>query len=168
MGATEFSCIALGKCASAAFKSAQDDARHAHGHEGYTGTVAEVSGFNLILLPPRVTINKALGWAESTACLDECESQLRDAEQCRRSGWKIPADRMKSLRAAVRQAKTRANKVPKNHRDLAQRIARNMSDKFGPCVCLCANAGETKRIKAERGRKGTHDHVYCFAGLASS
>lgn len=51
MGATNFEVIATGKTAREAFLSAVDDARYWNGHGGYTGTIAEKSGFTEFVVP---------------------------------------------------------------------------------------------------------------------
>ena len=48
MGAAEFWTKARGKNAKAAFNTAVEDARYEHGHGGYTGSIAEKSGFVMI------------------------------------------------------------------------------------------------------------------------
>ena len=50
MGATEFITLEAGKYASAseAFRRAQERARYEYGHGGYTGTIAEKSGFRMM------------------------------------------------------------------------------------------------------------------------
>lgn len=45
MGASEFVTVARGRNAAEAFSRAVEDARHMHGHGGYTGTIAEKSEF---------------------------------------------------------------------------------------------------------------------------
>lgn len=52
MGAEQFTSIATGKDAQDAFQGACKDARYDHGHSGYTGTIAEKSGFVEFALPP--------------------------------------------------------------------------------------------------------------------
>lgn len=52
MGAEAFRTKAQGATAQAAFEEAQSTARYDHGHAGYTGTIAEKNGFEMIPLPP--------------------------------------------------------------------------------------------------------------------
>ena len=47
MGATTFAVIAKGKTIREAFDSAVAEARYEYGHGGYTGTIAEKSGYTL-------------------------------------------------------------------------------------------------------------------------
>ena len=62
MGAQQFTHEATGKTPAAAFDTAQEDARHEYGHGGYTGTIAEKSGYRLLPVPdgenPRVFITR--------------------------------------------------------------------------------------------------------------
>lgn len=49
MGASEFTSSATGKTAQEAFGKAIDEARYESGHGGYTGTIAEKSGFRMVV-----------------------------------------------------------------------------------------------------------------------
>ena len=51
MGAEVFYTKSTGKTNQHAFKNAVDDAHYAHGHNGYTGSIAEKSSFVMIDLP---------------------------------------------------------------------------------------------------------------------
>jgi hypothetical protein len=48
MGACDFQSIGRGENAAQAFRQAHDAACHDHGNSGYTGTIAEKSGYRLI------------------------------------------------------------------------------------------------------------------------
>lgn len=48
MGATDFMHIATGATVASAFDAAQTAARYDHGHSGYTGTIAEKSGWVIV------------------------------------------------------------------------------------------------------------------------
>lgn len=52
MGAATFSRYADGADPDAAFDTARDDARHEHGHGGYSGTIAEKDGYLIITATP--------------------------------------------------------------------------------------------------------------------
>lgn len=54
MGACSFMTTATGATAREAFASAQREARHEHGHGGYSGTIAEKGGFVSIACPAGV------------------------------------------------------------------------------------------------------------------
>lgn len=47
MGATEFYCYENGETASDAFRAAVQEARKAHGTEGYSGTIAEKTDYRV-------------------------------------------------------------------------------------------------------------------------
>jgi len=55
VGACDFECVAFGKTAEEAFWEAVGHAQWAHGHAGYTGTVAEKDRFVRIKLPVGLT-----------------------------------------------------------------------------------------------------------------
>jgi hypothetical protein len=48
MGSVTFETLAFGETADEAFSNAVEDAKHMHGHDGYTGTIAEKSSFEVI------------------------------------------------------------------------------------------------------------------------
>lgn len=48
MGAEQFATYWKGENATEAFQAAREDAQWEHGHGGYTGTIAEKSGFKII------------------------------------------------------------------------------------------------------------------------
>ena len=50
MGSVDFWCRTSGKTAQEAFSEAVKEAQHWHGHNGYTGTIAEKSSF--VMFPP--------------------------------------------------------------------------------------------------------------------
>lgn len=64
MGACNFTTVARGKTAADAFDTAVRDARYDYGHAGYTGTIAEKSGYVEFALPSGVTADD-LEWAIS-------------------------------------------------------------------------------------------------------
>ncbi len=52
MGATTFEVESTGITARKAFNEAVKEARHMHGHKGYTGTIAEKDDFRMFFVPP--------------------------------------------------------------------------------------------------------------------
>lgn len=48
MGAVTFETLASGETAEEAFSNAVEDAKHMHGHGGYTGMIAEKTSFEVI------------------------------------------------------------------------------------------------------------------------
>jgi len=63
MGATDFITTTLGKNEQDAFKVAKTEACYRHGHEGYTGTIAEKTGFRVFECPKFVSVDQMLRWA---------------------------------------------------------------------------------------------------------
>jgi len=51
MGATTFHTVAQGATCADAYDNAVRDALHWHGHGGYSGTIAEKSGFDVWIIP---------------------------------------------------------------------------------------------------------------------
>jgi hypothetical protein len=81
MGADSFTETTCGKDAASAFADAVREARHWNGHGGYTGTIAEKSGFRVVALPPRVSAQKFLAWiwSSETGDLKEVPAKHRAA-----------------------------------------------------------------------------------------
>ncbi len=74
MGATDFYQVAVGKDVRAAFSMAQEEARYEYGNCGYTGSVAEKSGYRFIQAPTgcRAGVGVLVDWI-SHACCDELQ-----------------------------------------------------------------------------------------------
>ena len=157
MGADTFQTISFGPNATEAFRNAQEEARYEHGHHGYTGTIAEKDGFELLALPPRVTARKFLGWLEAyeTAAWATQEAQQAFSSDPRR---KDAAKRA----AAARKA------FPAKHEALLARAYRIHDDKWGPALALELTGAEKTKMKARYGRKGARGRAFIFAGFASS
>jgi len=64
MGAEIFEYVGPGKNAREAFDNAVSEALYWHGHGGYTGTIAEKSGFQLFECPEDVTAEQLMHWAD--------------------------------------------------------------------------------------------------------
>jgi hypothetical protein len=60
MGACDFTSHATGATADEAFDKAHSAAQYDSGHGGYTGTIAEKSGFVMFNLPEGVTTNEQI------------------------------------------------------------------------------------------------------------
>jgi len=56
MGAVDFTHVAYGESPEKAFSSAVQEASYDYGHAGYTGTIAEKSGFEMKTVPEGETI----------------------------------------------------------------------------------------------------------------
>lgn len=52
MGADTFECTARGEGAKEAFNNAVQQAQYDYGHAGYTGTIAEKPGYEMVSLEP--------------------------------------------------------------------------------------------------------------------
>lgn len=73
MGACTFWVEAEGKTAREAFDAAVKEARYNHGHGGYSGTIAEKSGFTTISVPAGKDAHDFAG-----ELLDACDSRVDD------------------------------------------------------------------------------------------
>lgn len=62
MGAANFEVKSWGRDPRHAFNNAVEDARYEHGHGGYTGTIAEKMGYELVDLPEGVAPEQVLDW----------------------------------------------------------------------------------------------------------
>jgi len=58
MGADSFQVKSSGETAQLAFQYATSDARHEHGHGGYTGSIAEKRSFRMLSVPEGKTIQQ--------------------------------------------------------------------------------------------------------------
>ena len=58
MGATTFGVMSKGKDVQQAFDNAKEEAYYDHGHGGYTGTIAEKSGYKLLTVPKDKSLNE--------------------------------------------------------------------------------------------------------------
>lgn len=151
MGATTFSTIAAGKTAADAYRTAVDDARHWHGHGGYTGTIAEKSGWVEYTLPARVTAQKFM--ATVWNALDE----IWAAEGAAYRGEKPkPAKHLTQLEQWL------------GKRD-AVRITEAANDKWGPAVVvrLGKTEGTAHIPKTPTGKCKAGYSAYLFFGYAS-
>jgi hypothetical protein len=64
MGATTFANVGRGATAQEAFGGLVSAARYEYGHGGYTGTIAEKSGFQEFPVPAGVTPEQLVRWVE--------------------------------------------------------------------------------------------------------
>lgn len=110
MGATTFTTVSRGATASEAFTNARRKAQHEYGHGGYTGTIAEKSGYRELVLPAGVTAKQALAW------LDE--------------GW--VEDRASGFGGMV----WTADHAPVAHRRWLREAYAIHDDKWGPALAL--------------------------------
>lgn len=152
MGADQFSDIGLGKDANEAFRRIVEDARYMYGHGGYTGTIAEKDGFVNLGQLGRDYVNKVEGFIFDVqmASYDEWDEKTK----------RYVVDQKKKQRAI--------NKVPEAIRAQVLKAIPIHDDKWGPAVCFEVVGTKAAEIKARHGRKGTHDKVFIFLGMASS
>jgi hypothetical protein len=177
MGATDFTSVACGKTPEAAFNVARENAAWEHGHGGYTGTIAEKSGFVLFTLPLRVSPSKLEGWVSQCYYLLDEEDEpydlkwAQDAVKNAKPGTKRAAQkRLREVEGRIKQQKKEAEKFKREvgpHFALVQRMSRVYEDKWGPAVCveLRTSAQRKPYIYAGKPRRG--ESVYLFFGIAS-
>ncbi len=131
MGADEFSTVAFGKDANAAFRSATEEARYENGHGGYTGTIAEKHGFTLIDLKAiRMTLakfDKAL----------EAHMDLRYAHQNANTLPNKQTKREQSkFNTKIKRARRAFEKIAGSNADLISRAANTSEDKWGNALAI--------------------------------
>jgi len=173
MGAEDFSIGALGKTAEDAFSRAIEDARYEHGHGGYTGTIAEKAGDGFVMFAIKARTNPL-----------DVVGKLRDAqdafayEQDPDSEWtRKPTAKQRNalawLRDRVSVVPVKRNPDPYSYgykprpSDAAITLIECTNSKYGACACIEVTGQRAAKIKEQRGRKGTHDKVFLFFGMAS-
>lgn len=151
MGATNFSTVASGRTVADAYANAVRDARYWHGHGGYTGTIAEKSGWVEFTLPARVTAERfqRVAWD----ALYE-----RDSERYERRDGKItkPGPNLATLVGWI-------------GKHAADNLLDAVDDKWGPAVAVRLGATEGKQYvpKTPTGKRKTGYAAYLFFGMAS-
>ena len=163
MGATNFATIAFGKDAAEAFRTAQERSLHEHGHNGYTGTIAEKSGFTLARpCPMRVDSDRAYRFIQAADQLGyETADAKRNVEDARTKTARTKAEREQ------RAAERRFNKaVPAKAREWAKSYADAYSDKYGPAVAIEITDAASKRLRKSHSLKYGRGRFYLFFGLA--
>lgn len=146
MGATDFRNELVGKDLKVEFQRAVEEALWEHGHGGYTGTIAEKDGYVYLgRLPARMTIDRLeqLIW--------QFEEWSYRNDEYNRNGGRRPGP----------------NPVPEAWRSFIKKAYPIYRDKWGPAVVVELRDTEAAKVKARRGRKGTHDRVWVAMGLAS-
>lgn len=149
MGGQSFFNIGVGKNPDEVFRNLSDEAQYQHGHGGYTGTIAEKPGFQL-LSPPRGVA--ALDMAKWVATYVSPEYRNEPWNK----GWK--KEYPDALEAEVR----RANQV--------------WSDKWGPALAYEIKGEELEafkkltdwRVPESVKRMPAGSRVFVFLGMASS
>jgi hypothetical protein len=172
MGATNFQTYAFGKTLGEAFRSAQSDAMYWNGHGGYTGTIAEKPGAQLIILPPRVTAKRFLDWLywyEEASYAEYEREELAELERTRapRGQAKQHAKRKADLRKAIKAAERSLKRIPVEHRALVAEAHNIYDRKWDEALAFEITGSEATKIKAQLGKKGTRLRCFCFCGMAS-
>lgn len=148
MGSCDFVVLSHGKTASQAFDRVADEARYEYGHEGYTGTIAEKSGFVVFDLPSRVMASKvlaALQWA-GDADMEPVGSDAAIVKRARRD---------------------RAWLVSKFGEVTTAEMIRRYNDKWGPAVGFQVTGKQAERYRLYNTMK-RGERVWLFCGWASS
>lgn len=151
MGATDFETVACGEDATDAFSRAVEDAQYRHGHEGYTGTIAEKDGFFMVGFGKGGPADafKAVDYIQTASMAESEDADLVDYGQ--------------DLDALERG-------IPKKYRDWARLHADSrVEDKWAPAACYeVTNKRQAARLKAAHGLKGKRGiRVFIFFGVAS-
>ena len=182
MGATDFTTIAVGKTAQKAFQEAQEAARYNHGHAGYTGTIAEKSGYYLFELPPRLDPNKVLRWVPEWDYIGETDDRYLKEELERLKSYALTAKpgTKRAAQARVREYEKLIKENAKERAKLVREIGPNLSlvkdmagiwgDKWGSAVGFeITSPTQKKKFLADwyarQVRRG--EKVYVFFGMAS-
>ena len=185
MGACDFSQTAIGKTPQQAFSAAQEDAGWEHGFGGYSGTIVEKHGYVLFTLPPRLSLNKLLGWVNEAAYdldIDYLKDNVRWTKERAASaepGTKRAAQaQVKAAQSRLDSALRKQAKLEKQigeHLPLVREMAKIYDDKWGPAVCIEITSPTQKREHAKwwlqshgRQKLGRGDRVFFFCGMASS
>jgi len=171
MGAADFTTIALGKTANEAFSAAIEDALYDYGHAGYTGTIAEKGGDGFVQFNVKTRTNptevQGKLWDAQVALSyekDPTSEWVCKPNAAQRNALAWLRDRI-SLTPVPRRS--RYDYAPARPRDAAAALIQAADDKWGACVCIEVTGTRAAKIKADRGRKGTHDKVFVFFGTAS-
>jgi len=156
MGGQDFDTISLGRTADQAYSKAVDDALYYSGHGGYTGTIAEKSGYVFFgQLSPRYSWERF--W-----------DILHNLMELQWHGYWETLERDKAGNI-IRRIKHRKSPVPPKLRHIFKdRILTVYEDKWGPAVCVELNPQETRKFKKSYGRSGTKDRTFLFCGVAST
>lgn len=147
MGASEFTWTAFGKDAADAFRVASEEARHEHGHGGYTGSIAEKSGFKLISLPGRLNPWKAIDYI----------SRAEDVVLCK---YDTPSQRKDGERRFKKA-------VPVQHREWAKSHAKAYADKWGNALVIEIRGVAADKYRVDLDLKGKRGSIFSFFGTAS-
>ena len=143
MGAEYFETVSFGSTPGKAFTSAVKEAKYEYGHRGYTGTIAEKDGYQIVTRPKGITTRQFLDYVD--LALSGSYHTYRDGEV-----------------VAVRdQAKIKM--IPAAVRRFVLKAADIADDKWGPAACV--ELTKEERTKAQK--KGQTGRAFVFFGWAS-
>jgi hypothetical protein len=154
MGATTFLTYSHGRDVGEAFRRAAEEAGWQYGHGGYTGTIAEKSGWVLFELPPRWTVEKMIDLAQR---LTDASREHEDAADGVLGGW--------VNEVALRKAERDLARVRRAAGPHLERFAAVYNDKWGPAAAVEVRGKAASAYRARRGIK--RGRVFAFAGWAS-
>ena len=155
MGATDFSAVAFGKTAEEAYHKAVDEALYERGHGGYTGTIAEKSGFHLFEPP------KGLTYARAMKLIEEFTTRTYKIE-----GMEWAHDQAKAKREA-KAARKWMEKLDPTLRSWLVKCHNVSEDKWGPAAAIKITGKEAQELRKREGMQRKKGDFYLFWGLAS-
>jgi hypothetical protein len=131
MGGTNFHCEGKGKTADEAYSAAVQEALYWSGHGGYTGTIAEKSGFVVFTLPK----GKDANWLERAISEYEFanDGATYPAWTGDRAEW---AKREREYETAINAARAKTELAKTVGTQEAERMLVCYCDKWGPAVCV--------------------------------
>lgn len=161
MGADTFFARNAGKDARDAFSNAVEDARYRHGHEGYTGTIAEKSGFHLVDLKAlgmtRARFDKAMAAADAYLFADADMFEYQRANKAT----------VRKAETARKRARAKLERIAGNNTSAILSLAKQYDDKWGPALCVEVTGKAAREWKAQRGLARKRVRVFDFFGWAS-
>jgi hypothetical protein len=129
MGASQFIDLGKGKSIEDAFRKAVEDAKWEFGHGGYTGTIAEKTGYKICYIGD-------VGRARRQAYLDAVEVSMTWSDMRNDSADKV-TNAYKGYRQYRKKTITRKGVLEKkgfNIEQMADQWDKDGDDKWGPCL----------------------------------
>jgi hypothetical protein len=186
MGSHDFSDLAFGKTAFAAYTDAVRNAQYEHGHEPYNGTISTTSGVLEISIPKGWSSDEwesliwLIRWEEPyeerpTTGLSTHTRRFWDPRSPGRAAT-LPTLKVQRVfaneweRRHYQQRRALLTKAKKlTHDDLVTAThAADRINKWESCVCWKVPAREEKNLRASRPHlKGKHGAHYHFIGIAA-
>lgn len=148
MGATNFGHESIGENVSDAYRKAVEEAQYDYGHRGYTGTIAEKSGYRVVSFSGSQTPARA-------------EKFIRAVNDYLHLRWE--ANDSDAKPGKKKSARRKAAKLLEKWGNALGRAAVLHEDKWGPAVAVLLDKRARKSAKAPwKGEK------WYFFGLAST